>query len=99
MGNAANPANALPANVACEHWSKPVPPHKRTVSWRSSMPRSNRKSSKFRNDSGNRTDNITTRRITSGDELKQQNGLGGFALNLRFMHDHYQRWARRDALV
>jgi hypothetical protein len=30
----------------------------------------------------NRTYIITTRRITSGDELKRRNGLGGSALDL-----------------
>ena len=32
----------------------------------------------FRNESGYRTYNITTRRITSGDEWKYLNGLAGF---------------------
>ena len=31
----------------------------------------------LRSDKGNRTHNITTRRITSGDESKYQNGLAG----------------------
>jgi hypothetical protein len=43
---------------------------KRTVSWLMSMPRSNSRSSTFRNDRGKRTYISTTRRITSGDELK-----------------------------
>jgi hypothetical protein len=34
------------------------------------IPRSNSRSSTFRNESGNRTYIITTRRITSGEELK-----------------------------
>ena len=42
----------------------------RTVSWQMSMPRSNSRSSTFRRHSGNRTYIITTRRITSGEELK-----------------------------
>jgi hypothetical protein len=42
-----------------------------------SIPRSNSRSSTFLNDSGYRTYIITTRRITSGDELKQRNGLAG----------------------
>jgi hypothetical protein len=42
----------------------------RTVSWLISMPRSCRRSSTFRSDSGNRTYIITSRRITSGDVLK-----------------------------
>ncbi len=44
--------------------------HMRTVSWLMSIPRSNSRSSTFRNDSGNRTYISTTSRITSGDELK-----------------------------
>ena len=42
----------------------------RTVSWHRSIPRSNSRSSTFLSDKGNRTYIITTRRITSGDELK-----------------------------
>ena len=42
----------------------------RTVSWQMSMPRSASRSSTFRNDSKKRTHIITTRRITSGKELK-----------------------------
>jgi hypothetical protein len=48
---------------------------KRTVSWQRSMPRSNSGSSPLRDDSGKRTYICTTRRITSGDELKHRNGL------------------------
>lgn len=51
----------------------------------SSIPRSNSRSSTFRKDSGNRTYIITTRRITSGDELKYRNGLPGFAIDFRLM--------------
>lgn len=35
----------------------------------------------------NRTYISTTRRVTSGDELKQRNGLGGFTLDLRVIHE------------
>ena len=42
---------------------------------------------------------ITTRRITSGDELKQQKGLAGFALDLRVMGARYQRRAEGTTLV
>jgi hypothetical protein len=41
-----------------------------TVSWPMSMPRSNSRSSTFRNDSGNRTYITTTRRTASGEALK-----------------------------
>jgi len=48
-------------------------------------PRSNNRSSTFRSDSGNRTYISTTRRITSGDELKYRNELGGSAPDLRLI--------------
>ena len=63
----------------------------RTVSWQRSMPRSNSRSSTFRKLSGKRTYIITTRRITSGDELKRRNGLGALALDLRIIGVSYQR--------
>src|SRR5258708_39934206 len=47
----------------------------RTVSWLMSMPRSAKRSSTFRSDSGYLTYIITTRRITSGELLKYRNGL------------------------
>ena len=40
------------------------------------MPRSNSRSSTFRSDSGKRTYISTTKRITSGEELKRRKGLG-----------------------
>src|SRR5271165_1364415 len=46
----------------------------RTVSWLMSIPRSARRSSTLRNDSGYFTYIITTRRITSGELLKYRNG-------------------------
>ena len=51
---------------------------KRTVSWLMSIPRSNSRASTFRSDSGNRTYIMTTRRMISGEELKQRNGLAGW---------------------
>ncbi len=50
-----------------------------------SMPRSWSRSSTFRRLSGYFTYISTARRITSGDELKQRNGLGDFARDLRFI--------------
>jgi hypothetical protein len=47
----------------------------RTVSWLISIPRSAKRSSTFRSDSGYLTYNITTRGITSGELLKYRNGL------------------------
>src|ERR1700691_4011396 len=47
----------------------------RMVSWLMSIPRSAKRSSTFRSDSGYRTHIITTRRITSGELLKYRNGL------------------------
>ena len=59
-----------------------------------SIPRSNSRSSTLRKLSGNRTYIMTTKRITSGDELKHRNGLSGFALDLRFVPARYQHpWA------
>ena len=55
----------------------------RTVSSQMSMPRSNSRSSTLRNESGKRTYIMNTRRITSGEELKQRNGLGGLARDVR----------------
>jgi hypothetical protein len=43
--------------------------------WLMSIPRSAKRSSTFRSDSGYRTYIITTRRITSGELLKYRNGL------------------------
>jgi hypothetical protein len=48
-----------------------------------SMPRSASRSSTFRSDSGYFTYIITTRRITSGELLKQRNGLFGAGMSPR----------------
>ena len=71
--------------------------HIRAVSWQMSMPRSNSRSSTFRNDSGNRTYIITTKRITSGDELNRRNGRGGLARDswLTRARYHPPRWSAR----
>jgi hypothetical protein len=53
-------------------------------------PRSNSRSSTFLSDSGKRTYMSTTSRITSGDELKRRNGLGGNALDFRLIRRRYQ---------
>ena len=50
-----------------------------------SMPRSASRSSTFRSDSGYFTYIIITSRITSGELLKQRNGVGGVALDLRLI--------------
>ena len=42
---------------------------------------------------------MTTRRITSGDELKRRNGEGGSARDLRFMSVRYQPPALPATLV
>jgi hypothetical protein len=44
------------------------------------MPRSCSRSSTFRSESGYFTYIITTRRITSGEELKYRNGLAGLVI-------------------
>ncbi len=46
-----------------------------TVSWLMSIPRSAKRSSTLRSESGYRTYIITTRRMTSGELLKYLNGL------------------------
>jgi len=51
--------------------------------------RSKSTSSTLHSDNGNRTYILTTRRITSGDELKRWNGLGGRALDFRLIHRRY----------
>jgi hypothetical protein len=63
------------------------------------MPRSNRKFSTLRSESGNRTYIITTRRINSGDESKQRNGLAGFARDLRLIRTEYRRDASAATLL
>ena len=52
--------------------------HSRTVSWQTSMPRSNSRFSTLRSDNGKRTYSITTSRITSGKERNYRNGRAGF---------------------
>lgn len=51
-----------------------------TVEWLRSIPRSKSRCPTFRSDNGNRMYISTTRRITSGDELKYRNGLSDLAL-------------------
>jgi hypothetical protein len=63
--------------------------HILTVSWQMSIPRSNSRSSTLRRLSGKRTYISTTSRITSGDELKRRNGLGGNALDFRLIRGRY----------
>src|SRR5450631_1605702 len=58
-----------PANIGPNRFHQ-----NRTVSWLMSIPRSARRSSTLRNDSGYFTYIITTRRITSGELLKYRNG-------------------------
>jgi len=62
---------------------------KRTVSWQMSIPRSASRCSTLRRDSGYFTYIITTSRVTSGELLKQRNGLGAFALDLRLIRASY----------
>ncbi len=63
----------------------------RTVSWLMSIPRSARRSSTLRSDSGYLTYIITTRRMTSGELLKYRNGL--------LMTQAYHGQRRREHLV
>ena len=71
----------------------------RTVSWQMSIPRSASRSSTFLSDTGYLTYTITTSRITSGDELKQRNGLAGLAADLRLIGVRYHRAAPSTTLV
>jgi hypothetical protein len=48
---------------------------------------------------GKRTYMSTTSRITSGDELKRRNGLGGNALDFRLIRHRYQPPAPPATLV
>jgi hypothetical protein len=71
---AAHGRHPLLADLGGEHRAKPVPQN-RTVSWLMSIPRSARRSSTLRSDSGYFTYIITTRRMTSGELLKYRNGF------------------------
>jgi hypothetical protein len=64
-----------------------------------SMPRSWSRSSTFLNDSGYFTYISTARRITSGEELKQRNGLGDFARDLRLFAAGYHSVVEAATLV
>jgi hypothetical protein len=64
-----------------------------------SMPRSWSRSSTFLNDSGYFTYISTARRITSGEELKQRNGLGDFARDLRPIAAGYHSVVEAATLV
>jgi hypothetical protein len=64
-----------------------------------SMPRSNSRSSTFLRLSGKRTYIITTRRITSGDELKYLNGLADFGFADLLISCGYQRCHGRASLL
>jgi hypothetical protein len=79
-----HPTHPLSANVVGKHRAEQVPPepHCLVADVDTSL---DIRSSTLRNDRGNRAYIITTKRITSGDELKYRNGLGGFALDLRLV--------------
>lgn len=57
--------------------------HNRTVSWLTSIPRSDSRPSTFRQFSGKRTNIITTNLMTPSEELKRMKGLSDLALDLR----------------
>jgi hypothetical protein len=69
MPQAPHPTDPLTADI-CSKQRTELFHQCLTVSWEMSMPRSASRSSTFRRLSGKRTYIITTRRITSGDELK-----------------------------
>lgn len=89
MAQAPHPVHPLPADLAREHRTEPVPPEAHglmakfdaalkqqvlDVPWRQ------RKADYI----------MTAGRIVSGDELKQRNGLGGLALDRRLIRTRYQ---------
>ena len=90
MGMGPHAVNELPADLSGEHRPEAVRPEP-TVSLLASIPRSASTSSTFLGDSGHLT-YIDIDRITSGDELKQQNGLGG----ARLTRVGYHRKARPE---
>ncbi len=75
----ASPAWALknfnwPASCASVSIASILPLNRRAVSWLMSIPRSAKRSSTLRSDSGYFTYIITTRQITFGELLKYRNG-------------------------
>jgi hypothetical protein len=69
LGEAVQMRNPVLSDLCREHRAKPVPP-KSDGLMADVVPRSAKRSSTFRSDSGYRTYIITTRRITSGELLK-----------------------------
>ena len=68
-----HPTDPVSSYLSSKHRTKSIPP-KPTVSWLISMPRSCRRSSTSRSESGNRTYSITAKRMISGLVLKYLNG-------------------------
>jgi hypothetical protein len=66
--------DASVTNLSGEHRAEPVHQN-RTVSWLMSIPRSAKRSSTFRSESGCLTYIVMTKRMTSGELLKYRNGL------------------------
>src|SRR4029077_19960706 len=66
----------------------------RTASWLMSIPRSAKRSSTLRSDSGYLTYIITTRRMTSGELLKYRNGL---LMAPRYHGESQRNWSDRAA--
>ena len=94
----AHAENALTTNVPASSGPN-LFHHSRTVSLQMSIPRSWSRSSTLRSESGYRTYIMTTRRMTSGDELKCRNGLRGFARDLQLMPARNQQPAHCATLV
>ena len=95
----AKPVNPLPADHCGEHRADPVPPERHGLMADVDRLRSASRSSTFRRDSGYFTYTITTSRISSGELLKQRNGFGGLALDLRLIWANYNLRAASSALV
>ena len=90
----ANAVDPLSTDLRGEHQAEPVPPEAHRLVANVDATLGNR-SSTVRNDRGYFTKIITTSRITSGDELKQRNGLG----DVRLIRASYRRPARRATFV
>jgi hypothetical protein len=98
MTETSHAADPLPADVTRKQRTKPVPPQAHSLvadvdaafeQEILDIPQRQRKRTYIR----------TTSRITSGEELKRRNGLGGNALDFRLIPDRYQPPAPPATLV
>ncbi|WP_267381967.1 MULTISPECIES: hypothetical protein [unclassified Sphingomonas] len=98
LAKAAHVVHPLTANVACKQGPEPFSPHPhRLVA--DIDPALKQQVLTFLKLRGNRTYISTTRRITSGDELKWRNGDGGRTRERRGISRRYQPPALTATLV